>query len=406
MKRSLTQNEKKICEYLIKVLSSAVNEMPSPIPFEGINWETLIYFAKRCKVVAMLSNVILNLPEEHLPENKVIVELKKQANLEILIDGNKAYETDKILCAFEEYKIKNLPLKGYFMKMEYPRSDFRSAADLDVLFERNQIDAVKKAFESLGYRFLHNDDNQYHFQKKPYMLVEMHATLVHEWEHYYPYLVDQLERSEKRKGYNYSYEMSADDYYLYMLVHNSNHFRIGGLGIRMILDTYVYYKNHKDEFNLTYLNNRLREYKLDKFEERVRTLAFDWFLSDEPKIRFDDFEVYILLSGSLGRTSAGVMISSHKNIKKTEREGKKGTKFSFFIKSVCPNKAKMKINYPYLEKYPFLLPYSWACMWCRRFFVEKNVSIKNGLKNRFSYTDEDVNYFKGILNEVGFHDFD
>lgn len=406
MKKTLTQNEKIIFEYLINVLSSAVNGTNPPVPYQEISWEMLIGFAKRCKVSAMLSNVILKLPKQYLPENKIITKLKKQADLEILIDVNKAYETDKILSAFEENKIKNLPLKGYFMKTEYPRSDFRSMADLDVLFERSQIDTVKKIFENLGYVFLHNDDNQYHFQKKPYMFVEMHATLVHEWEHYYPYLIDLLDRSIKRSGYEYSYEMSVDDFYLYMLVHNSNHFRIGGLGIRMVLDTYVYYKNHKNDFNFAYLNDRLKEYKLDKFEERVRTLAFNWFSSDTPKIKFDDFEVYILLSGALGRISAGVMISSHKNIMKNKREGKNGSKLSYFIKTVFPNKTKMQVNYPYIKKYPFLLPYSWICMWCRRFFIYKNVSVKNGFKNRFSYTNDDVKYFKNILNEVGFTDFD
>lgn len=54
----------------------------------------------------------------------------------MLIDGNLSYETEKILKAFDENKIKNIPLKGYFMKKEYPRSDFRSVSDVDILFDR------------------------------------------------------------------------------------------------------------------------------------------------------------------------------------------------------------------------------------------------------------------------------
>ena len=59
------------------------------------------------------------------------------------------------------------------------------------------------------------------------MNIEMHATLVHENEESYPLLVNQLDRSTKRDGYSYSYEMSHEDFYIYIIVKNSNHFRIG-----------------------------------------------------------------------------------------------------------------------------------------------------------------------------------
>ena len=64
----------------------------------------------------------------------------------------------------------------------------------------------------------------------------------------------------------------------------------------------------------------------------------------------------------------------------------------------------MAVNYPYLNKAPFLLPASWCSMWFKRIFIEKNVNVKNGFKNRLNYTDEDVAYYTGILKDVGFDD--
>ena len=122
----------------------------------------------------------------------------------MLIDGNLTYETDNIVKAFDENKIKNSPLKGYFMKKEYPRSDFRSVSDVDILFDRKQADSVKKVFSELGYTFLNEDDNQYHFEKKPMMNIEMHATLVHENEESYPLLVSQLDLPTNRDGHSHS----------------------------------------------------------------------------------------------------------------------------------------------------------------------------------------------------------
>lgn len=406
MKKQLSEIEKREYSYLVSVLSSAVNETPAPLPYEGINWRRLFSRAKLCGLNAAFANTVLTLPKEYLPDDETIEILKKNINAEIFIDSNHSYEIEKVLSVFDKYKIKNVPLKGYFLKMEYPRSDYRSISDYDILFDRKQSDSVKKAFSELGYQFLHEDDNQSHFQKKPYMYIEMHATLVHDYESYYPYLVDIIDNSEKRDGYEFSYELSLEDHYLYMLVHNSNHFRLGGLSIRMLLDTYLYYRNHKDEFDFDYFNEKLRLFKLETFEKRIREIAFNWFLPDKQKITFDDLEVFILLSARLGRLDAGVMIDSHKMIKTAEKEGKRKSKFSYFLRSLFPNKKFMSVHYPYVNKLPFLLPVSWVQMWFKRFFVDKNVNVKGGFRNRFSYTDDDVKYYKGLLKETGFDDFD
>lgn len=404
MKTRLNKVEQKNFEYLIKVLSSAVNNTQPPLIPEVVNWDYLKSCASQSSTQAMLANTVLNLPKEHLPSEDVCKYLNESKNIGLFVDGVLNYEIETILKTFDKYKIKNVPLKGYFLKQEYPRPDFRSVSDFDILFNRSQIDDVKKAFAEIGYEFVHNDDNQYHFRKKPYVYIEMHATLVHEYESYYPYLVDQIDRTTKRDGYEYSYEMSYEDHYLYLLIHSSNHLRIAGLGIRMVLDTYLYYKNHQKDFDMDYLSSKIKLYGLEIFENRIRKIAFNWFSSTEPKITFDDFETYICLSATIGRVSTGVMISSHKMQLNAEKEGKKKSKFSYFLTSLCPNKTKMAVDYPYVEKLPFLLPVTWVSMWFRRFFIDKNVHIKKGFKNRFSYTNEEIQYVKGILEEVGFDD--
>lgn len=406
MKRNLDDTEKKEYTYLIGALSAAVNGTSAPIPYDGINWSRLISRASICGVDSAFANAVMSLPKKYLPDNSIINILNEKITIAIYVDGNLNYEIEKVLKTFDKYKVKNVPLKGYFLKNEYPRPDYRSVSDFDILFDINQVDAVKSAFAELGYEFLHNDDNQYHFRKKPYPYIEMHSTLVHKWELYYPYLLDSLDKAQKRDGYAYSRKMSIEDHYLYMLIHNSNHFRVGGLSIRMLLDTYVYYRNHCDDFDFDYLKERLAKYKLEKFEKRIRQIAFNWFSPDKQKITFDDLEIFIILSAILGRTDAGVMIGSHKMIKSAESEGKKKTKLSYFMKSLFPNRETMSTHYPYLRKLPFLLPVSWVSMWFRRFFIDKNVNVKRGLRNRFSYTDDDVKYFEGLLNETGFDDFD
>ena len=295
MKKKLSDIEKKEYEYLIKVLASAVNNTDVPLPYENINWNHLIYYARVCGVNALFANIVLKLPQEYLPEEEICSKLKRIKNVELFLDSVLNSEIENILKAFDKYKIKNLPLKGYFMKREYPRSDFRSISDFDILFDKKQIDVVKKVFDWLGYEYLNCDELQYHFQKKPYVYIEMHASLSRECDFYHDYIKNQLDNSYKRSDYEYSYNMSIEDYYVFMLLHNSTHFRMGGMGIRMTLDTYLFYKNHRDEFDYDYLSSRLKLFKLEQFDVRVREIAFNWFSGVTPKMTFDDLEIYIPL---------------------------------------------------------------------------------------------------------------
>ena len=130
----------------------------------------------------------------------------------------------------------------------------------------------------------------YHFEKKPMMNIEMHSTLVHENEESYPLLVNQIDRSTKRDGYSYSYEMSHEDFYIYMLVHNSNHFRIGGMGARMVLDSYVFLKNHQSELDYDYLNVMLEKIGIANYENRLRDNEKNCFAKPQAEHKFDDIE--------------------------------------------------------------------------------------------------------------------
>lgn len=396
MKKHLNDNEKIEFKYLLELVSSSVNGTAPPIPYEEIKWQSIKMLAKYCSVEALVANAVLTLDKKYV-SSEVYAKFKQELSAEMLIDGNLSYETEKILKAFDKNKIKNIPLKGYFMKKEYPRSDFRSVSDVDILFDRKQIDLVKKVFSELGYTFLNEDDNQYHFEKKPMMNIEMHATLVHENEESYPLLVNQLDRSIKRDGYSYSYEMSHEDFYIYMLVHNSNHFRIGGMGARMVLDSYVFLKNHQSELDYDYLNVMLEKIGIAKYEKRVREIAFNWFAKPQAELKFDDIEEYILLSGTLGRVDVGTMINSHKTITENNK-----SKFSYLVSSIFPPKSEMQYKYPYVKKTLFLLPISWCHMWGKRLFIDRDINFKSGIKNRMSYTDEDVKLYKSLLDEMGF----
>lgn len=404
MKTEINSNEKKEFEYFIGVISSSVNAAETPLPYDGINWDSMLNIAKLCGLESMFADSILKLKDKVFLSDELCSRLKKIIAEQILIDSVLGYEIEKVIDAFEKHKVKNAPVKGYFIKNEYPRTDFRTVSDFDILFDETQLEQVKTAFSELSYEFVHNDDTQYHFKKAPYMYIEMHKSLVHKDEHYYKYLNNQLDRAIKREGYEYSYQLSLEDHYLYLLIHSSNHFRSGGMSIRMLLDIWLYNKHHRDEFNLQYLKEKLNLYKLEKFEEQIIRITNNWFSNPAPIISFDELETYIILSCRLGRLDAAIIISSQKSIDREDR--KKGSKLSFLIHDIFPSRSSYQYRYPKAYKYPILIPFAWCHKWFSRFFIEKNVNIKRGFKNRLSYKEKDVLHLKSVFQKVGFDDLD
>lgn len=63
------------------------------------------------------------------------------------------YEIESLLKCFDEGKIYNLPMKGYFLKEDYPNSFERSISDYDILFDINDIDRIKIYLNKTGTNF-------------------------------------------------------------------------------------------------------------------------------------------------------------------------------------------------------------------------------------------------------------
>lgn len=401
MKKHLSEAEKIKYSYFLSLVSSVLNDTEAPLPYENCSLESIKRIADETRMDAIFDEAVLMLSKKYSVSDELLSYAKNNLNHWIYIDTAMKYEIENLLKCFDKEQIYNLPMKGYFLKNDYPNPFDRSIADYDILFDINDIDSIKNIFKQNGYKFKKNDDQQYHFVKAPFMYIEMHRSLLKKDNKNYSLLENQLEKAKVRDGYSYSKEMTLEDYYIYMLLHSAKHFSQGGIGIRMIADEYVFYKKYSDQLNQKYLSEQFEKLGITLFEKKLRDISLKWFSKGSEVKNFDDVEEYILLSMTLGRVDVAVMSEMERRRVNTET-GRKKSRFVNFISSLFPNKTYMANKYSFVEKMPILLPYSWACMWCRRIFIDRNINIKKGFNNRTSYTDDDVSYFNYIQKEVGF----
>ena len=252
------------------------------------------------------------------------------------------------------------------MKHLYPQSDFRTMTDIDIFVNKCDFNKVTDVFLKFGFTKVDNfKNNEIHF-KKDLLYIEVQSNLNDNNDTFFDSIWDN---AEKRENYNYSYSLNREYFYLYMIYHCAHHFKTGGLGIRMLMDIYVYLSKYNN-LNNTYINNSLKELKLLTFEKEMRNLSFNWFSLEDTSI--NDLGEFILYCSTYGM----------KDIFFYQDSQKQGS--MYLLKSIFPSYKKMRNIYSYLYKLPFLLPFSWLQYWFTRFFFHRDVKVKEGMKSRIN----------------------
>ena len=111
--------------------------------------------------------------------------------------------------------------------------------------------------------------------------------------------------SESNNTSNQFY-FSDNDFYVYFIVHTYKHFLNSGMGLRTVLDVYLYVSNLQEKLDFDYIEEQLKKLDAYDFEQTFRSIAFKMFgknakegnvAADELQDSFDDKEQDIKTNG-------------------------------------------------------------------------------------------------------------
>lgn len=378
---ALSAEQKQFYTLYIDLLASVLNGTQPPKLPEDFNWEYACRSAQRNSVANILSYTLDKVNVK--PSQTVTNVLKNERRLHILKETSQLFDVEKVLREFEKAEIKNVPLKGYFMKHLYPQTDLRTMTDIDILVDKRDFKKIEQVFTKLGYKNANVlNAREIHFERD-LLYFEIQSTINANEDRYFD---DIWSRVGRRDGYNYSYEMSSEDFYLYMIYHTAKHFKGGGMGIRMVMDVCVYL-NACQSLDFDYISGRLREMELTTYEEKLRELSLNWF-SDEPT-QINAFGEFVLYCSTYGQRVVSFFQSNQR------------TEHGYWIKQFFPPYSDMRRRYEYLEKFPILLPFSWVQYWGRRAFVDRDIHVKRGITERANNLDKESGEFLiNLMNEL------
>ena len=348
------QSEK---DYLVYLISTVLNNTVPCTPAFDCDWNKLYIIARQHNASNIAYYAIKQIVGEvDLPPD-AFSKFEYDYKSGIAKEATQHIEAENILKIFEERGIECIPLKGYVLKHLYPKPDMRLMTDIDMLVKQTQMINAKSIMLELGYSLKSKGEIHDVYYKKPFMNVQIHKQLFSEHYLYSEYFSTIWETAVLKTSCSFIYELTTEDFYIYMLAHIAKHYYQGGTGIRSVVDVWVYNKEYFKLMDWNYTENKLSKIGLLEFTNIIRDIGQDW-IDDQCKDKsYEHVIKYILSSGIYGTLDSLVLndiineTDMHDNLDKI--------KCKYLLKRMFPPIDHMKLIYPKLTCLPFMLPMCW-----------------------------------------------
>lgn len=362
-------NTKNAAAYVIQLVAASVNSCNAPEKPDNIEWQNVFDFARNQSVLNLVAYACETLKNK--PDSKDMQYLREFRKQKMIIEAEQQIETEDVMDKLEEAGIRHMPLKGFIVKNLFPSPDMRTMGDIDMLLDPDRIDDAVEMFAKEGFSF-HSDGDLHANLCHGNAHFEFHRMLVNEsYKNLTAYFGDGFSRAVKSDGYNYRYELSREDMYIFLLAHLAKHYRYGGTGIRTVLDLYIYRKAYPD-LDMKYIYAETGKIGIDKFQRHAEEIADDWF-SGSFDGTFNDISAYIISGGVYGIKG---MFLVNEVINESEGKSLAFGKFKKIFLMIFPGYKLMCELFPVLEKHRILMPIYWIIRWIKS-LTSKNSNLKN-----------------------------
>lgn len=343
-----------VCTYVIQLISSVINNTIPPENTASLDWEKIIEFAKQHCVLNIVSYATLNLKNK--PDDYTMKFLQEFKMQKIIVEAQQEIELQDALQKLSIMQVKHIPLKGCLIKNLYPSPDMRTMGDLDILVESDRCNEVVAEFEKDGFSF--SGEGELHSNvERGNAYIEFHRSMVDEqYGRLYDYFGNGFLKAKPSVDDKYRYELSNEDVYIFLIAHIAKHFRNGGTGIRSLLDLRVFRKAYPD-LDMKYIKAEMKKIGLEKFQNKIETIAGDWFKGNFDG-EYNDVSEYIALSGVFGQKE-NAKFSTFILENNEDQSTFKTNRLRWIVREFFPKSEVMAIRYPVLKRQKWLTPLFW-----------------------------------------------
>lgn len=313
------------------------------------------------------------------------------------MDQRQRQQLQKLMAAFDANEIRYLPLKGMLLKHLYPKTDMRIMGDADILIHEEQYPRIREIMQESGFVFDYETDHEIVW-KISGLTLELHKKLVPERSReFYAYFGTGWDFAVQSAANPYRYEFSKETNMLFLFTHFTKHYIGSGIGIRHLVDLWVYWCSNPD-LKQDYILQGLKKMSLDKFYENVMHTTRVWFEGEKPSAVSEFITSFIFANGVYGTHTNAIMAYAARDSR--YHGGQKRSNTERLVRAVFPGCKELNVEYPVLKKASVLLPCIWIVRGFRILLFDRK-KIHNKLQDIEKVSDENVDAYQQALNLVG-----
>ncbi len=300
-------------------------------------------------------------------------------------------QVGKMLEKFNEKNIDVIVLKGLVGRELYPKPEFRTMGDSDILVHEEDLERVTLLLKELGYKLEEcEDEHGAHlvFSHEQYRTVEVHWTLIND-----DYFIGTKEfekeiwkNSMKIKiGNAEVLSLGLEDLALHLCLHMAVHIVCGGFGLRQLCDLVLLVEQKGQKIDWENFMIKAIECRSEKFILAIFKCCEELFNIQIPKAILnsgmvenelvEDLIQNIFNSGVFGRKDVigtlGADFAYSKDEKRSISEK--------YLDLVFPKVENMSEKYNYAKDNKILTPVAWAHH-LGAGVLNKDYSLKNKIR--------------------------
>ncbi len=282
-----------------------------------------------------------------------------------------------LLYAFlAEHGLHPAVIKGITLRTLYRRPEQRASTDEDLLISPEELPAYRQALLDCGLAPVDSNadpdkSGELAFaDRERHLYIELHMSAFaldsEAYRDLNPLFEGCLDRCEEIRIYGQTIvTLNPTDHLLYLLCHAYKHFLHGGVGIRQVCDIGIFSEHYAEEIDWTRIRESCERVRIARYSAALFRIA-ERHLGFPMPAAFADLDVDesdmledILSGGLYGVNDINRAHSSTITLDAVASQ-KQGKKRGGALASVFLPLDGMRRKYPYLKRFPVLLPVAWA----------------------------------------------
>ena len=366
-------------EILLSALAHARRAEPLPAMPEVTEhqWQDVFRLAEEHKILPLIFEAAYQQPG--LQAGNLVPRYRGTVMRAVFAQTSKTMEFLELYGRLRQAGVTPLVVKGIICRQLYPMPDHRPSSDEDVLIPPEQFPLAHRVLLDFGMQTTEPEENFEESYEIPYrkagspLYIELHKHLFPPKSGAYGHLnrffdgIHDRAVTEQIQG-TQILTMEPTDHLFYLICHAFKHFLHSGFGIRQVCDIALYAERYHQQIDWDQVLENARQIRADRFAaamlrigENHLQVEMSWLPECWKEIEVDEEPMLLDLldSGIYGGADRSRVHSSTITLTAVEQQSR-GKGGGGVLRSLFPSAKNLEGRYPYLKKYPVLLPLAWV----------------------------------------------